>query len=85
MILELQWQYARGEFETKKARLIALPAHKAKGHPVSINLQPEGEGMNFGIIDEVNLGQTWQSTNDAYKLACEICRRFNEFPEKEKQ
>lgn len=82
MLVQLKWEYAEGEIDTKTAKLICIPARgKRQFGPdefdADLCIQ---DGMNFCIAN-IHLGDA-----DSSNILCqEIVRRWNEFPEELKR
>jgi hypothetical protein len=82
MKIELKWEYAYGELDTKTMKLCCIPARGKR--MFGPNEMDAGlcikDGGNFAIA-EIHMGDT-ESSNT---LCEEIARRFNEFPEELKR
>lgn len=82
MNIKLNWSYAQGECDTKKMKLLCIPARGKRvfgPNEIDANLCIK-DGMNF-CIASIHLGDA-----DSSNALCEeICRRFNEFPEELKR
>lgn len=74
MILELNWKYAHGQFDTKTVRLIDIPAREIK-HEKDAEIAIKDD-WNYSFA-EIHLGDL-ESSN---AFAKELVRRWNEFPE----
>ena len=78
MKLKLNLTFAKGEFDTKNTVLVDIPARGIKReYAPSICIK---DGMNFTITD-IDLGDL-ESSN---AFAKELVRRWNEFPQEQKQ
>ena len=78
MEIKLKWKYAKGVFDTKTMKLIAIPARAFKGEK-DAELCID-DSMNLCFAD-IHLGDC-ESSN---ALAKELARRWNEFPDELKQ
>ena len=78
MILQLNWKYAQGKFDTKTCKLIDLPACEVK-HEKDASIAIK-DSWNFSFAD-IHMGDR-ESSN---AFAKELVRRWNEFPEELKQ
>lgn len=76
MKLTLKWEYAEGELDTRTMVLVAIPGRGVRGERAAeIAVK---DGMNY-VVGSIDLGCT--QVEDANRLAEEIVRRFNDFPE----
>lgn len=76
MKLTLKWEYAEGELDTRKMVLVSIPGRETRGERAAeIAVK---DGMNY-VVGSIDLGST--QVEDANRLAEEIVRRFNDFPE----
>ena len=78
MKLKLKWKYAKGEFDTKTVRMVDIPARGFRGENDAEICISDGHNLS---IAEIHLGHC-ESSN---ALAKELVRRWNEFPEEQKQ
>lgn len=82
MTIQLKWEYASGELDTKKMNLLCIRARgKRTMGPDEVDADLcIADGMNLCIAN-IHLGDA-ESSN---ALCEEICRRFNDFPEESKK
>lgn len=82
MEIAIKWKYAHGTIDTKDMELMCLPARgKRICHADEIDAELAiKDSMNL-VIAEIHTGVV-ESSN---ALCQEICRRFNEFPQEQKQ
>jgi len=81
-------QFVSGSFDTKEVKLILIPDDKHG--EVSLCVKEPGSCWNIPIgeikLYSRDLYVDFKATlEDATKLGNEICRRFNEFPQEQKQ
>lgn len=80
MKINLRWNYATGEFDTKKIVLKSIPGRtRAFGEDKEAELAIE-DGYNLSFA-QIHLGHI-ESSN---AFAKELVRRWNEFPEELKR
>lgn len=80
MRLTLKLEYAEGQFDTRTAVLVPIPGNGSRGErQAEIAIR---DGTNY-VVGSIDLGLT--QVEDANRLAEEIVRRFNDFPEELKR
>lgn len=82
MKIQLNWEYAKGELDTKTMELLCLPARGARV------MAPDEVDADLCIADSMNLciANIHLGDKDSSNTLCEeIVRRFNEFLEELKR
>lgn len=79
-----KFDFVEGDFDTKKGKLIAVPHMKYNEVHLCFKANMNIPFAKIKLYSGDKFSTAEKVSEDAYKLAEEIARRFNEFPEEYK-